>query len=233
MSGQGFGVAFCPTAWGRAFVDCMDFYHVGDRRTHRRFSVAMSARLYHANGRFSLCSTADLSLAGAAITLDNTGAEPITAFGCDETGKLAVTRFHVAKPFVRLVFDTSSETRAVIKRALQSLGDRKMIRPLPVRRGERLATRNVMVTRADGSQLPCDILDMSPKGMLLGTDVRPPLGERVSLGKVSGLVVRHHDHGFVMRMHERSPDAAGNVVRFPMLYRAPAAVPSPSFDNIA
>lgn len=211
----------------------MDFYHVGDRRTHRRFAVGMSARLYHANGRFSLCSTADLSLAGAAINLDNPGGEPITAFGCDETGKLAVTRFHVARPFVRLVFDATSETRAVIKRALQALGDRQMIQPLPVRRGERLATRNVMVTRADGSQLPCDILDMSPKGMLLGTDVRPPLGERISLGKVSGLVVRHHDQGFVIRMHERNADAASNVVRFPILYRPVAPMPSPSFDNIA
>ncbi|HEX4270599.1 MAG TPA: PilZ domain-containing protein [Rhizomicrobium sp.] len=214
-------------------MNFLDFYHVGDRRTHRRFAVGMSARLYHANGRFSLCSTADLSLAGAAINLDTTSAEPITAFGCDETGKLTVTRFHVAKPFVRLVFDATSETRAVIKRALHSLGDRQMVQPAPVRRGERLATRNVMVTRADGSHLLCDIIDMSPRGMLLGSNVRPPLGERVSLGKVGGLVVRHHDQGFVMRMHERSPDAASNVVRFPMLYRAPAPAPASSFDNIA
>ncbi|HVW72328.1 MAG TPA: PilZ domain-containing protein [Rhizomicrobium sp.] len=214
-------------------MDFLDFYHVGDRRTHRRFAIAMSARLYHANGRFSLGATADLSLAGAAINLDSGGDQPIIAFGCDETGKLAVTRFHFAGPFARLVFDASSETRAVIGRALRSLGDRQMIQPAPIRRGERLATRNVMVTRADGSHLLCDILDMSPKGMLLGTDTRPPLGERVSLGKVSGLVVRHHDQGFVMRMNERPLDAASNVVRFPLPYRAPTPRPSPSFDNIA
>ena len=110
-------------------MDFMDFYHVNDRRTHRRFAVAMSARLYHPGGRFSLCSTADLSLAGGAVQLVSASAEPITAFGCDETGKLAVTRSHFAAPFVRLVFDASAETRAVIQRALHTLGDRQLVAP--------------------------------------------------------------------------------------------------------
>lgn len=212
-------------------MDFMDFYHVNDRRTHRRFAVAMSARLYHANGRFSLCSTADLSLAGAAIHLIGAAPEPVTAFGCDETGKLNVTRFQFAKPFVRLVFDTTAETRAVIKRALQALGDRHMVQPLPSRRGERLATRNVMLTRADGSSLLCDILDMSPQGMLLGSQARPPLGERVTLGKVAGIVVRHDGEHFAIRLLDRA--STGNVVRFPVIYRAAEQPASPHFDGIA
>jgi hypothetical protein len=213
-------------------MDFMDFYHVNDRRTHRRFAVAMSARLYHASGRFSLCSTADLSLAGAAIHLVSADAEPVTAFGCDETGKLAVTRFHFAKPFVRLVFDTTAETRAVIKRALRALGDRHLVQPLPLRRGERLSTRNVMVTRADGTHLMCNILDMSPNGMLLGADTHPPLGERITMGKVAGIVVRHNGDGFAIRMQDRAADTS-NVVRFPLTYRAPPPTPSPNFDGIA
>ena len=212
-------------------MDFLDFYHVNDRRTHRRFAVAMSARLYHANGRFSVCSTADLSLTGAAIHLAGADADSIAAFGCDETGTLMVARSHFAAPFVRLVFDPSSETRAVISRALRALGDRQLLAPLPLRRGERLSTRNVMVTRADGSHIVCDILDMSPHGMLLGSENRPPLGERVSLGKAGGVVVRHHDDGFAIRTHNRA--TAGNVVRFPALYRAAAPSPSPSFDGIA
>lgn len=213
-------------------MDFLDFYHVNDRRTHRRFAVAMSARLYHASGRFSLCSTADLSLAGASIHLVSAAPEPVTAFGCDETGKLAVTRFHFAKPFVRLVFDTTTETRAVISRALRALGDRHLVQPLPLRRGERLSTRNVLMTRADGSRLMCDILDMSPKGMLLASEFRPPLGERVTMSKSAGIVVRHHDRGFAIRVLDRSADAS-NVVRFPALYRAPRPGCSPNFDDIA
>jgi hypothetical protein len=212
-------------------MDFMDFYHVNDRRTHRRFAVAMSARLYHAGGRFSICSTADLSLAGAAIHLTGANPENISAFGCDETGKLAVVRCHFAAPFVRLVFDTSTETRAVVKRAMRALGDRQLLAPLPLRRGDRLSTRNVMVTRTDGSHIACDILDMSPHGMLLGSKVRPPLGERVSLGKIGGVVVRHHGEGFAIRTQSQA--SASNVVRFPALYRAPAPLTSPNFDGIA
>ena len=212
-------------------MEFMDFYHVNDRRTHRRFAVAMSGRLYHVSGRASPCSITDLSLAGASIQFVSMNPEPVAAFACDETGKLTVTRFLFAKPFVRLVFDASNETRAVIKRALRALGDRQMAQPLPLRRGDRLPTRNVMLTRADGSQLVCDILDMSPHGMLLGSGMRPPLGERVSLGRVGGIVVRHHSDGFAIRTQERAPSS--NVVRFPQLYRAPAPGGPPNFDGVA
>jgi hypothetical protein len=213
-------------------MDFLDFYHVNDRRTHRRFAVAMSARLYHANGRFSLCSTADLSLAGAAVHLMGSTPQPVTAFGSEEIGKLAVADFHVSEPFVRLVFDASTESRAVIKRALRVLGDRHMIQPLPTRRGERLSTRNVMLTRSDGSHMMCDILDMAPNGMLLASSTTPPLGERVRLGRTAGIVVRHHNHGFAIRILDRAA-MAGKVVRFPVMYRQPAPPPSPSFDGIA
>ncbi|HEY2009053.1 MAG TPA: PilZ domain-containing protein [Rhizomicrobium sp.] len=213
-------------------MDFLDFYHVNDRRTHRRFAVAMSARLYHANGRFSLCSTADLSLAGAAVHLVGCTPQPVIAFGSDETGKVAVTGFDVCDPFVRLVFEASSESRAVIKRALRALGDRHMIQPLPTRRGERLSTRNVMLTRSDGSHMMCDILDMAANGMLLAGSIRPPLGERVRLGKTTGIVVRHDNHGFAIRTLDRAA-MAGKVVRFPGMYRQPTPPPSPSFDGIA
>src|SRR5579863_2449997 len=117
-------------------MEFMDFYHVNDRRTHRRFAVTLPARLYHPDGRFSLCWTTDLSLAGTAIQMPG-GGEPVTAFGCDETGKIAVTRFEFSGSLARLLFDNSNETHAVIKHALRSLNDRQLIRPLPVRRAHR------------------------------------------------------------------------------------------------
>ncbi len=212
-------------------MEFMDFYHVNDRRTHRRFAIALPARLYHPDGRFSLCWTADLSLAGATIQLNGAGAQPVSAFGCDETGKIVVARFEFSGLLARLVFEDSNETHAVIKHALRSLNDRQLIQPLPLRRAHRLSTRNVTVTRADGSHLACDILDMSPQGMLLGAAIRPALGERVSLEKLTGVVVRHLEHGFAIRLQQPSPST--NVVRFPVSYRRPHLVSSPSIDDIA
>jgi len=210
-------------------MDFMDFYHANDRRSHRRFAVAMVARLYHTNGSFSLCTTTDLSLTGASVRLTSATADPVSAFGCDETGKLTVTRFRFVKPLMRLVFDTSSETRAVIGRALRALGDRQMLQPLPLRRSERLITRNAVLTRADGSSLMCDILDMSSSGMLLGGETRPPLGERVTLGKVTGIVVRHHSESFAIRVLDRSGSGAARLAH----YRAPQPSTSPNFDGVA
>ena len=211
-------------------MEFMDFYHVNDRRTYRRFAVTLPARLYHPDGRFSLCWTQDLSPAGAAIQLTGTS-EPILAFGCDETGKVAVQRFEFTGPIVRLVFDTSNQTHAVVKHALRSLSERQLIKPQGLRRAHRLSTRNVTVTRADASHLACDILDMSPQGMLLGSQVRPALGERVGLGKLAGVVVRHHEQGFAIRMQEPSPSS--NVVRFPASYRRAPVAASPSVNDIA
>jgi hypothetical protein len=212
-------------------MDFMDFYHINDRRTHRRFAVTLPARLYHPDGRFSLCWTADISLAGAAIQLQGAGTQPVSAFGCDETGKITVARFQLEKSLVRLVFDSANDTHAVIKQALRSLGNRNLIKPLTLRRAHRLSTRNVTLTRADGSHLACDILDMSPDGMLLGSEVRPALGERVGLGKLAGVVVRHHEDGFAIRMQQRMH--SNNVVRFPTGYSRPSLVASPGFSDIA
>lgn len=209
-------------------MDFMDFYHVNDRRTHRRFAVTMPARLYHADGRFSLCWTADLSLSGAAVQLSSAGAEPVSAFGCDETGRIAISRFQSSGSMVRLVFDAAGETHSAIRRALRALGDRKLIKPLALRRAQRLSTRNVVLTCADGRHLSCDILDMSPQGMLLGSKVRPALGERINLGKLPGVVVRHHAEGFAIRMQEPST----NVVRLPVAYRQPPFQPLPNFNGL-
>lgn len=211
-------------------MEFLDYYHVNDRRTHRRFAVAISARLYHANGHFSLCSTADLSLAGASIYLISARHEPVTAFACDETGKVGVTKFTFAQPFVRLMFDSKSETRTILKRALRSLAERNMIQPLPSRRGERLFTRNVLLTRDDGSHLICDIVDMSSNGMLLNADVRPSLGERVMMGRISGHVVRHHGTGFAIRIKEHA--TGNNIVRFHLPYRNPVDTPSSTFEDL-
>jgi hypothetical protein len=87
----------------------------------------------------------------------------------------------------------------------------------------------VVLTCADGRHLSCDILDMSPHGMLLGSGARPALGERVSLGKLAGVVVRHHGDGFAIRMQGPST----NVVRLPVTYRQPPFQPPPNFNDIA
>lgn len=48
---------------------------------------------------------------------------------------------------------------------------------------------------ADGSEIECRVLDMSLGGVSLAVSLRPPVGELIHIGKMSGRVVRHHEHG--------------------------------------
>jgi hypothetical protein len=49
--------------------------------------------------------------------------------------------------------------------------------------------------RAGGEYEACALLDISPQGMSLRTESRPPIGEIVKLGRSCGRVARHHADG--------------------------------------
>jgi hypothetical protein len=44
----------------------------------------------------------------------------------------------------------------------------------------------------------CEVLDLSLSGLSLKTMVKPPLGEVITIGHVSGRVVRHHESGIAV-----------------------------------
>src|SRR5437868_2192346 len=55
------------------------------------------------------------------------------------------------------------------------------------------------ITRENGEQMMCDVLDISLDGVSLRTRVRPPVGEIVNLGRARGRVVRHHEEGIAIQ----------------------------------
>jgi hypothetical protein len=65
-----------------------------------------------------------------------------------------------------------------------------------MRRHERMLTKGfARFTRADGQLVPCEVLDLSPGGVSLKTEVKPPEGEYVLIGQLAGRVAHHHEHG--------------------------------------
>ncbi len=50
----------------------------------------------------------------------------------------------------------------------------------------------------NGLNVSCRIIDVSQSGAGIATDQRPPIGALVTLGKVSGRVVRHLEDGFAI-----------------------------------
>ena len=66
-----------------------------------------------------------------------------------------------------------------------------------LRRHERLLTRGfAQFTRVGGQVVPCEVLDLSPGGVSLKTDVKPPEGEYILIGQLAGRVAHHHEQGF-------------------------------------
>jgi hypothetical protein len=44
----------------------------------------------------------------------------------------------------------------------------------------------------------CEVVDLSLSGLSLKTTVKPPIGEVITIGQVSGRVVRHHESGIAV-----------------------------------
>ncbi|RYE47916.1 MAG: PilZ domain-containing protein [Hyphomicrobiales bacterium] len=61
---------------------------------------------------------------------------------------------------------------------------------------------------ADGSRLPCLIIDMSRSGAALSADVQPDLGTPLAVGRVVARVVRWLDVGFAVQfLIEQEPES--------------------------
>jgi len=55
------------------------------------------------------------------------------------------------------------------------------------------------ITRENGEQIACEVLDISLDGVSLRTRSRPPVGEIVNLGRTRGRVVRHLIEGIAVQ----------------------------------
>lgn len=56
-----------------------------------------------------------------------------------------------------------------------------------------------LITLADGTQLPCFVIDISSVGVAVSADMWPDLGTPMAVGKLVGRVVRHLDVGFALQ----------------------------------
>jgi len=52
---------------------------------------------------------------------------------------------------------------------------------------------------ADGSSLPCFVVDMSASGALVSAEIMPKIGMPLAVGSIVGRVVRHTSDGFAVR----------------------------------
>lgn len=67
--------------------------------------------------------------------------------------------------------------------------------------------RDVVVSLPDGRNVQADILDVSRSGVAISTDVRPPLGTLLHVGKTRARVVRHLEDGIGLAFQVALPES--------------------------
>lgn len=60
-------------------------------------------------------------------------------------------------------------------------------------------TPRTVLTLADGTQMPCFVIDISRSGIAVSADIWPELGTPMAVGKLVGRVVRYLDVGFALQ----------------------------------
>jgi hypothetical protein len=76
-----------------------------------------------------------------------------------------------------------------------------------LRRHARLPSiSKVRITLPGGDELPCEVIDVSMRGLSLRTATRPPIDDPISIGRKYGRVVRHHGEGIAVEFSAEITD---------------------------
>jgi hypothetical protein len=80
------------------------------------------------------------------------------------------------------------------------LANRQILNLPEDRRHDRIVPRNstAILKFDDGRSLTCRIIDLSLSGAALAAEIKPLVGEAVTLGRVQARVVRHLEEGFAI-----------------------------------
>lgn len=168
-----------------------------ERRRHRRAPMKLGARFMLDDGSEHQGSVIDVSLGGisfASKTQPPQGTGVIAYI--EELGRVegTVIRGHSVGFSILLALTPYKRERLEEKLSWRLSGAAKT---LEARRFEREPSdKSTTLTRNDGSELTCKVIDMSLGGVSIEAAEFPPIGEEVMVGKMRGRVVRHHETGF-------------------------------------
>jgi len=151
-----------------------------ERRKHPRIAVETKGRFLAPDGSEHQCSLRDISIGGIAVS------SPVSLFEgaqiiiyLDDFGRFEGKIVRVFEGGFAIETAISGPRRERLQQRLDALA-----------RGE-----SSVLTVADGTTLPCRIIDMSLGGAQVAIDPRPPIGTTVSIGRMAGRIVRHTDEG--------------------------------------
>jgi hypothetical protein len=172
-----------------------------ERRRFQRVRVNLLGRYMLADRREFPCQVTDMSPGGMAIIAPVSGqtGERIIAY-VDHIGRLegVVTR-QFQNGFAMTVSATVRK-RDKLAAQLTWLANRHILNLPEDRRHGRFTPRNPMarLILANGLNVACRIIDLSESGAAIKSEYQTEIGDLVTVGKVTGRVVRHLEGGFAV-----------------------------------
>jgi hypothetical protein len=177
--------------------------HAQERRRHQRVRVNLLGRYMLADRQEYPCQVLNMSPGGMAViapVMGNVG-ERVIAY-VDHLGRLEgkIAR-HFPNGFAMTIGATARK-RDKLAAQLTWLANRSILNLPEDRRHGRIVPRNPIarLILPNGNNVGCRIIDMSLSGagIAIAPELRPDVGTLVTIGTVSGRVVRHLEDGFAV-----------------------------------
>ncbi|MGI9385715.1 MAG: PilZ domain-containing protein [Methyloligellaceae bacterium] len=169
-----------------------------DRRRFYRVAVRLFGRFMRENKREYPCQVINISPGGLALRapVAPEPGERIVAY-IDELGRVEGDMVRAIDEGFAIRITASGYKREKLADQLTFLVNRDRLHLPEDRRHERIVPKNpfAQLSLADGTVLDCRILDVSLSGASVAVLPKPELGINVTIGKMRGKVVRHHEQG--------------------------------------
>ena len=183
-----------------------------ERRRFQRVKVHLLGRYMLADRREFPCQVINMSPGGLAMLAPGIGnvGERVVAY-LDHIGRVEGKITRLLDNGFAMTVGATPRKRDKLAAQLTWLANRQILNLPEDRRHGRFAPRNSMarLVLPNGTNVACRVIDLSQSGAAIGiaTELRPPIGVVVTVGKTQGRVVRHIDDGFAIEfMRLQHPD---------------------------
>ncbi len=182
-----------------------------DRRRHRRVSVRLFGRFMLEDKQEYPCQVIDISAGGVALIapVPCEVGQHVVAY-LDNIGRVEGEIVRLIEGGFAMRISATLRKREKIVNLLTWLINQKSLGLAEDRRHERITPTNAVarLMLPDGTAVECRVLDISLSGASVALADRPDMGTFVTLGRMQGEVVRHHEQGIGIRFTDVQDQAA-------------------------
>lgn len=147
------------------------------------------------------CQVINMSPGGVAMLAPGIGnvGERVVAY-LDHIGRVEGKITRLLDNGFAMTVSATPRKRDKLAAQLTWLANRQILNLPEDRRHDRIVPRNptAILKFDDGRSLTCRIIDLSLSGAALAAEIKPLVGEAVTLGRVQARVVRHLEEGFAI-----------------------------------